>query len=94
MPTLIVVDFISQLSGALEGNDFSFPQQQILTGGRVAAAPRSFVFDTKFSETRHQHIIALGQRGFDYVQKRFDDIGGLLLRKAHVVDFRNYFIFR
>jgi hypothetical protein len=87
------VDSIPQLSGTLEGDDFSFSQDQILSGGRISAPAFILVLYTKFSESRYQHIITLFKGRFDDLKQGFDDFDRFFLSEAQFVNAQDNIIF-
>jgi hypothetical protein len=75
------VNFFSQFSRALEGDDFSLFQNQVLPGGRVSSTAFSLVLDTKFAETADQNIFTAFESHFDDLDETFNHLGTFVLGK-------------
>jgi hypothetical protein len=64
----LVIDAFPQFSGALEGHNVSFIQQEVFSGCRISAPACGFLLYTEFAETRDQDIFTRFKAFFNDLQ--------------------------
>jgi hypothetical protein len=88
-----VVDLFSQFTRTFEGDDFSFPQDQIAARGGISAPTLVFGFYAKFSKPGNEDILIVFQIAFDDFKQRLNHVNGLLFGKTQLMNFGHDVVF-
>jgi hypothetical protein len=78
-PELGFINPLPQDAGGLKHHYASGPQDEVLFGLRVAAAPGILATDTEFAKTTDQDVFFLGQGIFHNIQNAFYGAASFLL---------------
>jgi hypothetical protein len=70
-----LVDFLSENTGALEGNHAAGWENNGVSGLGIAAPALVFFFYAEFAEPAYQHVFTLLKSIFNYLEKSVDNLG-------------------